>query len=438
MATHVKDVLREGTFRKGSQYIRVSKEDLALASLNFEKMKAIGYRAPVIIEHAAQDDPEGLPVHQDQMSARDRAKYQAGWSEDLRLNDQGILEVAMDVKSADGLKLVNEVGTYVSPQFGPWTFPGDDKPTPMVITHFALTPYPVDIGQNPEFRRVPGATPVAAIQLSQLVSFSMADMIPDEKKPPFGAPDAPGPEAEDAPAPETPSIAEQLPTAGDAAVWQQIGEALKMSGVILPQGLGIVDNPQALLAALMTCAHHKNEANAAEVAAQQQQVTPQATVPGQDPNQDPRLNGTKQENTFTMSTTPVDIKTLPEFVQMSQTLAVLTAENSKMRRAEYGARIDSLKQTGRITPEQAQKFAATVGTYQFSATETSTDFVKLDAQLELAEGLPVGAVWSPDQRISQMSLQEQKPGAFFDAAGAQMDPTAEDEELDRRLGKLPR
>ncbi|MES2792742.1 MAG: hypothetical protein V4719_24225 [Planctomycetota bacterium] len=437
MATHAKDVLREGIFRKGTQYIRVSKEDLALACLNFEKMKSMGYRAPIIIEHSTPGDPQGLPVHRDQMSARDKAKYQAGWSEDLRLNDQGILEVVMDVKSADGLRLINEVGTYVSPQFGPWTFPGESEPTPMVITHFALTPYPVDIGQNPEFRRISETSPVNATQLSQLVSFSMANMIPDLKQPTTKIPATPDAKT----APETPPLNDQLPGHSEAAVWQQIGAALKLSGVILPQGAGVVDTPQALLAALRTCAQRQNEAPAPEAAVPQRQAASRTTVPGQDPNQDPRLNGTKQENTFTMSTTnasqtPLDIKTLPEFVQMSQNMEVLIAENSKMRRAEYANKIKGLQDSGRISPALAQKFLATVGTYQFSATTTSTDFVKLDAQLELAETLPVGAVWSPDQRISQMSLQEHKSGAFFDITGANMDPAAEDAELDRRLGKF--
>jgi len=423
MATHVKDVLRAGTFRKGAQSIRVSPEDLNLARLNFEKMKLAGYRVPVIIEHAKPDDPEGLPVRQEQMSARDRAKYQAGWSEDLRLNDKGVLEVAMDVKSKDGLKLVDEIGTYVSPQFGPWTFPGDSKPTPMVITHFALTPYPVDIGQNPEFRAV--GSPLNATQLSQLVSFSMADMIPNHSEPDGDeAPDEkPYPEAPEA---ETPSIEEEMPNPGAAAVQGKINEAFGMLGVIIPQGVDVSKNPEALLSALMTAAHHTNEAKAADAAAQQ----PQVPVPGQDPTQDPRLNGTKQENTFTMSQTtapaansvsktPVDFKTLPEFVQLSQTVSVLTTENAQLKRTQYNSRIDNLLNSGRIKQEQADKFRATVGTYQFSATQTSTDFVRLDAQLEFAEGQPVGAILSPEERVNQFAMTEHKPGAFFDA----VDPT---------------
>ncbi len=432
MATHVKDVLRAGTFRKGAQQIRVSKEDLNLARLNFEKMKELGYRVPVIIEHASPDDPEGLPVHQTQLSARDRAKYQAGWSEDLRLNDAGALEVAMDVKSKDGLKLVNEIGTYVSPQFGPWTFPGDSSPTPMVITHFALTPYPVDIGQNPEFRAV--GSPLNATQLSQLVSFSMADMIPEREEPDENE----SPEMPEAPN-EKPDLLDQMPDNQQAQTWSQINEALQMLGVILPQGTGVADNPQALLAALMTCAHHTNEAKAADAAAQQQ-AAPQTPVPGQDPNQDPRLNGTKQENTFTMSQntsqTPVDIKTLPEFVQMSQTLEVLTAENSKMRKAEYVSKIDGLQKSGRIQPAQAQKFLAVVGTYQFSATASSTDFVKLDAQLEMAADLPEGAVWSPDERVKQLSMQEHSQGAFFATDGAAMPDDELQADIERRFGKV--
>lgn len=430
MATHVKDVLRAGTFRKGAQQIRVSRDDLDLARLNFEKMKRLGYRVPVIIEHAKPDDPEGLPVKQEQISARDRAKYQAGWSEDLRLNDKGILEVAMDVKSADGRKLVDEVGTYVSPQFGPWTFPGDDKPTPMVITHFALTPYPVDIGQDPEFR--PAVDAVSATQLSHLVSFSMADYVPDESEESANSEAPAVPESPDTTS-EAPSVSDQMPNTAQANTFRQINEALKMLGVILPESVSHADNPEALLAALMTCAHHANEAKAAEAAAQQ--TVMQSPAAGQDQNQDPRMNGTKQEGTFTMSQT-ADLKTLPEFVSMSQTLEVLTAENSKMRKAEYNQRIESLVKSGRIQPTKAQEFLATVGTYQFSVSTTSTDFIKLDAQLEYAESLPEGAIWSPDERIKQMGLTEHKPGAFFSSDAAGMDEAEMDADMDRRFGKL--
>lgn len=434
MARFLKDVLRPGVFRKGKDLIRVTGEDIKRGFLNFEKMKADGYKVPVIIEHAKPDDPEGLPVKSDQVSARDRAKYQAGWADTLTITEDGVLQVAMDVKSKDGLKLIKDVGTFISPQFGPWTPPGEAAPQPMTITHFALTPYPVDIGQNATFTEIPDSQPIEAAQLSQLVSFSMADMIPDEK-PDLGDTDKDDDSISDDSAAQ--QVKDQLPPEDNSATFGQIVEALGQLGVVLPQGTDHVNNPQALLAGLLTCLHHTNQAKAADAAAQQANQEP---TPGQNPNiPDPRLQGTKQENTFTMSqataVTP-DIKTLPEFVQMSQAVDALTAENTLMKRERYATRISNLVASGRMSPTKAAQLSAAVQTYQFSLTGSSTDIVKLDAQLELAEELPEGAILSGDERVKQMGLQEQKTSGFFSINGSTMDPAEEDADLDRHFGKV--
>lgn len=427
MASFVKDVMRAGIFPKGDHLIRLRDDHLKQAIINFGKMKSLGYNVPVIIEHAKATDPEGLPVHTSQMTARDKAKYQAGWSKDLKIDQNGIMQVDMDVKSKDGLKLIKEVGTFVSPQFGPWTFPGEKDPTPMVITHFALTPYPVDIGQNATFREIPDTEPIEAVQLSQLVSFSMADMIPEI--PDTGDTDADDDGiVDDSP---TDKLIEQTPSPNYSETFGKIVEALGQLGVILPQGTDHVNNPQALLAGLMTCLHHTNQAKADEAAALQQ--VNQAPQPGQNLTTDPRLQGTKQENMITMSQTSIahvlpDVTKDPAFIQMSQTVERLTEKNTLLERERYSGRLKNLVSTGRMTQIKADELAGKVQTYQFSVTETSTDLVKLESTLEYAESLPEGAVLSLDQRTSQMSLQKQDP--FFKSNGDRMDPAEEDADLE--------
>lgn len=175
-----KSILAAGTYHKGGTTIRVSPDDLRTAIESHGKIVAKGYKIPVIIEHSAHDDKNGLPFKSksQQMSIRDLAKYQEGWSDTLRLNDAGEIEADIDVRGRDGLKLIQEVGTYISPQFGRWKDPETGEELPMAVTHLALTPFPVAINQNPEFREIQdSAEVVEASQLSHLVSFSMADLV---------------------------------------------------------------------------------------------------------------------------------------------------------------------------------------------------------------------------------------------------------------------
>lgn len=429
-------------------------EDLKTAHESYKKMLSYGYRSPVIIEHANQNDPHGLPVKQEQISARDKAKYQAGWGEDVVFGIDGSLDVIADIKTRDGNKLAKEVGTYLSPQFGPWKVPDTGEILPMAITHFAMTPVPVDIGQSSEWKELPeNAQVIDAIQLSQQVTFSMAGFIPEKKpgdRPDTGDTDKNNDGVVDGQVPGKPGSAPgdsgdvdpdddgdvdsdvggQIP--GDnGQVWAQIIAALKLSGVILPDSVNPINNPHALLAGLMTCAHHTQKADAQQVA----QPDPMQQVQNQMPGQDPRMAGTKQENMFTMSqstdnkgpngtpnvttnATPAapvlpDIKTLPEYIQMSQTNQALSAELTTLKREKYNGRIDKLVETFRVTKDKADEFRKTVGTYQFSAGGSSTDFVRLDAQLEFAESLPEGAVWTADERVKQMSITEEPNGDFF-------------------------
>ena len=412
MAKFSKEVLRPGVFRKGAERIQVTDEDLRIALLNFKKMQSDGYRVPVIIEHTdSSDDPEGLPVKATKTSDRDRAKYTAGWTDDMRINSSGSLEVDMDIRSKDGLKLIKEVNLLVSPQFGPWTHPGTDKPQPMTMTHFALTPYPVDIQQDPTYTEIGESQTVSATQLSQLVRFSMADMIP-EKKPaaPEGEQKLGQDESEES---EGSGILEQMPESQivDPVVGQVL-EMLKSHGVVLPEGTTFSGDLKVLLAGLMSAAHAKSQQQPAVDPSQQQQ-------PGAPQNgQDPRLAGTRQENTITMSnataTAPaVDLKTLPEYIQMSQQNKALEGELSQLRREKYNSRVNSLLSTGRINQEQAAAFRTTIGTYQFSTADSSTDIVKLEDKLELAEEMPEGSCWSSEEKIKRFSMSEHKPGNFF-------------------------
>ncbi len=434
MAKFSKEVLRPGVFRKGPDKIQVTDEDLRIALLNFKKMQAEGYRVPVIIEHSdTAEDPDGLPVKSEQVSDRDRARYAAGWTDDMRINADGALEIDMDIRSSDGMKLVKEVGLLVSPQFGPWIHPGTSTPQPMTMTHFALTPYPVDIGQNATYTEIGETTrPIEAIQLSQLVRFSMADMVP-EKKPEVAPEKTVGQSSPEPDGDEKSGIMEQMPESQvvDPIVGQVL-EMLKAHNVVLPEGTTFSGDLKVLLAGLMSAAHAKSQSQV-DPNQQQQPGSPQY---GQ--GQDPRLAGTRQENTITMSvpTTPavapaIDLKTLPEYVQMSQQNKALEGELTSLRREKYIGRISKLLDNGQIIQAQADAFLTIVGTYQFSTAANSVDITKLDAKLELAEEIPIGSCWSPEEKVKRFSMSEHKPGSFFnDKSPSELSAAEADKLLD--------
>jgi hypothetical protein len=157
-----------------SELTVVTAEDLKQFVSDFNEMKAMGLRVPVPIEHPAKDDPEGLPVDgrdTARIAERERAKYNAGWAEDLFI-ENGELRVKVDLKTDSAIEQAEKVGTYISPQFGPWVAP-NGKRFENAITHFALTPRPANPRQSSTF--VP-AKVVALSQLKETVRLSMADL----------------------------------------------------------------------------------------------------------------------------------------------------------------------------------------------------------------------------------------------------------------------
>ena len=134
-----------------------------------------------------------------------------------------------------------------------------------------------------------------------------------------------------------------------------------------------------------------------------------------------------------VTTTPAapvlpDIKTLPEYIQMSQTNAALSGELTALKREKYIGRIEKLAETGRINKAKYDEFKTLVGTYQFSAAGSSTEFIRLDAQLEFAESQPEGAVWSPAERMTRMSVEEESgPTDFFKVDNTSTGGLSEDE-----------
>jgi hypothetical protein len=311
---------------------------------------------------------------------------------------------------------------------------------------------------------------IEASQLSQQVVFSMAGFVPEKKKPAFGGSGGDDSDSGDSDKNNNGVVDGQIPgkpgsatgDSGDtdtdddgqtdsdssggvggeedvggnipgdnAQIWSQIIAALKLSGVILPDAVSPINNPHALLAGLMTCAHHTQKAQATQATQPDpiQQVQGQMQDGQNGYGQDPRMAGTKQENMFTMSQTtdengktvttktpisPVvpDLKNNPEFIQMSQTNAALSAKLTELEREKFNSRIDGLIKTGRLTKDKADSMKSTVGTYQFSTVGASTDVVKMEAAIEFAESLPEGAIWSPEERITNMSITEEGTPRF--------------------------
>jgi hypothetical protein len=288
----IKDVLTPGVYYAADGAASVTAEDLKQFVSDFNEMKAMGLRVPVPIEHPAKDDPEGLPVDgrdTARIAERERAKYNAGWAEDLFI-ENGELRVKVDLKTDSAIEQAEKVGTYISPQFGPWVAP-NGKRFENAITHFALTPRPANPRQSSTF--VP-AKVVALSQLKETVRLSMADLASKQTQLSEGA--TPQQQQQPATPPaQPPAPAQPVPGQQSNDPIGQLKQALTALGVTITEGSPVGKDPEAL-AAILSCVttHHGQQA-----ANQPDPMNPAAGGKPGDVREEPRTVMMSQQTTAT-------------------------------------------------------------------------------------------------------------------------------------------
>ena len=102
--------------------------------------------------------------------------------------------------------------------------------------------------------------------------------------------------------------------------------------------------------------------------------------------------------------------------QLSQMASAVTESHRK----EYTGRISSLLKTGRITAEQSEKLTEAVGTYQFSLDGEDDVQKDLNTRLEIFEALPEGTYWTDEQKVQQMSVEEEDRNTSFWSGGGEI------------------
>ena len=414
-----------GVYYSDGQSIPVVADDVSRWIRDFNEMKSLGLRVPVPIEHPEKSDPEGYPVDAKNsalIAERERAKFHGGWAEDVFVKD-GVLQVQVDLKSDAAIEQAEKVGTYISPQFGPWTAPNGKK-FENCITHFALTPRPANVNQSDKF------TPVMALsQCGQTLRFSMADLQTQLNNGPPQQQQTPAPVPQPAAQPQQPAPGQQSDPLG------QMKQALAALGITISDTSPIGKDPEAL-ASLLSCVTQAHGQQAAKGGDDPSNPTG-GGKPAGDVREEPRTvmmsQGTNPATPATpaasanpaSSTAPANAPTSPaaspagvdQTVQLSQAnsrISALEAELTSEKRSKYKDRISAAFDAGKCTAPKRDALLQLAGTFQFSAAAPQSKG-ELDFRLEEIEMNPEGAVWSPEDKIKQLSVRETRPNPnFFD------------------------
>ena len=433
--TFIKDVLRPGIYPVDGEKVEVTAGDIQQMVSDFGELKSLGLRVSVPVEHPEKDDPDGYPVPSSdraRIEAREKSRLHGGWLDDLFI-ENGELKAKVDLGSDAAIEQAEKVGTFVSPQFGPWEAPNGKRFT-KAMTHLALTTLPRNTNQSDKFVPV-----VALSQIAKTYRLSLADLAAQQIQmgdvPP--APAAPAPAA-------TPTAAVPGATPGQPVPGQQsndpigqLRQALSALGITVSEGSPIGKDPEALASVLSCVTQHHG---------QQAANTPDPTKPTAggkpgDVREEPRTVMMSQQTATTAipatpapatpahaATPAAPVAQTPEQIQLSQQATEMAGLRERLTisdRKDYRSRIDAAFRLGKMDVPTRDRLYGLADTYQFSATPTKGE---LDFVLADRESLPEGAVWSDQQKAAQFS-QVQSNGSFF--TGDNLTPEQEEAIINR-------
>ncbi|MFH5805600.1 hypothetical protein [Alienimonas sp. DA493] len=448
--------------------VKVTAEDVRAIADGFAALKADHYSVPLIHEHApGAENPDGHPVALSDAPARRNDRNLAGWVEGVEVNDDGLLVFEIEAKDDVAADLL-EIGTYVSPQFGPWASP-TGKRYENVLHHLATTTKPVAKNQSREFEKVVALSEMAD---GATIRPSEGDEQPaEEVKPPDmaavrecfetvgvfldpsvtlsgdlsalcsalktfaaargAAGENPGEREGDGPEKEVRPVS--MSDVDPADLSRQLTAALKK--LDLTPGKSLRGDTELLADLLGRLTEHLRYRERRETYA----MSDTQTTPAAD---DLAEKFAALETKFDALLEKVGGEsnpdaTLEDKVQaMSDQMGGVVAQNKALRdrvtsnhRAELKARIGRLFDSGRIAKPKREELESVADTWQFSEGDDAVGKA-LETRLSDFESLPEGAVWDDAQRAENLSVSEQPANPFL--SGGEVS----DEDADRVFNEL--
>lgn len=417
-----KQMMKPGSYNKGQNQFAVSANDLKEMHTGISDLKQAGYKVPVWMEHPSTSDRLAYPVKADSDLVK---KYEndiwfAGWLEDGKINDDGMMDLILDTPDELGKKLVH-TGTFVSPQFGEWT-DDDGKAWSNLVHHVALTRNPVNKSQTNSFQEVSSENLEAGLDhpnfpvqnRTQLIRMSLAEAYSSGSKViRFSLGDA------DVPQPAMQGQQGQPGQAPQAGADPQ-GDALKTKLTEALQAMGITLSPDSpilidvesmsrvlsMVVSMTADAAEKAKRNAtSQGGSNPSGLSEQATVIAM---------STTTEMTTGTTIAPVtpEVHNDPRVTQMSNTILAQQARIDKLSqqftvqgRQAYSDRIGKCVKQGQMPKARADELLSVANVFQFSDTAGDSKS-ELDIELVVCERLPIGACLNDNERIKQFSITE--------------------------------
>ena len=419
--------------------IPVAANDIAEWKSAHEAMVAVGLGVPVPWEHPAVDDDTGYPVPKTdpKFNERDASRLNAGWLEGFEVDTDGVLHATVSVKD-DAAEDLKKVGSYFSPQFGPWTDPNSGKEYPNCVTHLCITPRPATTGQTKEFKDAVKAAPVVALsqllrESKQQIQLSIGDSVGTERPDALGdgaLPDVKDKSDKDGDRNDSETPNDQENTVG------KIRAALEAFGVHLADDSAISGDEKALLSVLdVLTNHHKGLAEGREdadpanpgatggdtvdlnnsireeptiVAMSQATKTPAELAADQVKAAADKAKQLALSQAQTVPALPAEVQA--QLSQQASTNAALSEKVTAMERKDYLGRIDAAFDAGKCTNPKADQLRKLATTHQFSAAGATPGTVELNIRLEEIESREVGSVWTDQEKTVRLSVQEEPLG----------------------------
>lgn len=405
MAKFKKKVLEPGTYHSPDGVLVITKDRIKHWADSFKEMKNARINVPTPWGHqklgASYEDREYL-----------ESKFNAGFIEDLNVNDDGELIAVLDIPREEDANKVGTIVREVSPQIETKWKDGKGREWDDVITHLALVTKPV-VPEQDNFESLP---PQGGIRLSLRYKLSLEE---EEKYM-----DGKGKEKE------------KEVEVGGGEIDSELLDALASVGLHLPEGLSKVDFVPALKAAALTLKAKGGEAPGEEgneedlfkdldlsglgdeegkenEEEEKEEKKGKKAEAGEENVEDLSGGGEEkgkgpimeQQPSYTMSTREKALEAR---------LALFQSKLEDADRTRLDNEISLLLSQGKITPVIANELRKDLGKYKLSLNskdEPQTSI--LAAKIETFKLMPEGSAWSNDDRVRlRNSAEEDLPSEF--------------------------
>lgn len=187
----VKEAMLPGFYRKDGKTVEVKNSDVEQAYRMMGQLAENNLSVPIVMEHIENKagQTEGIPMSPHELAA-DRLKRTVGYVDytapETKINSRGALDIAPIFSDPKVEKQVRDgVIKFVSPEIRRNWEDGLGNKYEGVPTHIALTHRPIQVDQEPGFKRKGGintASRLETIALSDVSSFVLADDFEPEAK----------------------------------------------------------------------------------------------------------------------------------------------------------------------------------------------------------------------------------------------------------------